>query len=334
MAKRGNGNGKGNGNARGNGKRRSVRAGASAGASAGTRAGARRGTSPRSGVREPVVRARGTLIVVGGREDREGEKLILRSIAGHARGGRLVVATVASDVPDELWQEYHALFRGLGVKDVAHLDVDSREDAKADAKLRILDGASTVFFTGGDQLRITSLLGDSPIYERVKRIYEDGGTVGGTSAGASVVCETMLVSGGSSSSHRIGDALRMAPGLGLLPGAIVDQHFAERGRIGRLIAAVAQNPRILGVGIDENTAIICDAKHCFRVIGAGAVYVVDGADIVDSNQVEEESDRTLSVLNVRLHLLSMADEFDMEARKATIHPAKEVEAAVIAARAG
>jgi cyanophycinase len=208
---------------------------------------------------------------------------------------------------------------------VYHLDVESREEAKSERKLRILDDADGVFFTGGDQLKLTSQLGDSPIYERLREIYFGGGMIAGTSAGASVMAETMMVSGPGAESDRIGGALRMAPGFGFMPGVIIDQHFAERGRIGRLVGAVAQNPRILGVGIDEDTAIVCGPAATFRVIGAGAVYVVDGEDVSYTNLTEEQTDRTLSVYGIRLHLLSMGDEFDLTNRVATSHPAEAVE---------
>src|SRR5215207_3333249 len=277
------------------------------------------------------IKPEGTLIIIGGREDKKDEKLILRAVAERVDSGKLVVATVASTEPDELWQTYEPLFRGLGVPHVYHLNIESREEAKSERKVRILDDATVVFFTGGDQLKITSQLGDTPIYSRLRDIYERGGTIAGTSAGASVVCETMMVSGSGSESHRIGGSLQMAPGFGFLPGVIIDQHFAERGRIGRLTAAVAQNPRILGIGIDEDTAVVCDPKHCFRVLGAGAVYVVDGSDVSYTNLTEEQTDRTLTVFNVRLHLLSQGDEFDLMTRTPTSHPAEEIERELVGA---
>jgi cyanophycinase len=314
----GNGNGNGNGHRNGNGRR-----------------AARPKRSPQTvPIRpgQPVGEARGTLIIIGGHEDKEGDRLILRAVAERAGGGKLVVATVASTVPDELWETYRNVFHELGVKHVEHLHVESRLEAKEEKTLRILDGATGVFFTGGDQLKLTSQLGDSPIYSRLKEIYDGGGLVAGTSAGASVVCETMLVSGGGSESHRIGGSLQMAPGFGLIPGVIIDQHFAERGRLGRLVAAVTQNPRILGVGIDENTAIVCDPQYCFRVLGEGAVYVVDGADVTHTNLTEEETDRTLSTFNVRLHLLSQGDEFDLSTRVPASHPAEALERELVGAK--
>src|SRR5712675_2123826 len=126
---------------------------------------------------------RGSLVVIGGHEDKKGEKLILRELARRAGRGRLVVATVASEKPEEYWEIYERIFRGLGVPHVWHLDVQDREEAKSERKVRILDDATVVFFTGGDQLKITSRLGDSPIYTRLCEIYmEEGGTIAGTSA--------------------------------------------------------------------------------------------------------------------------------------------------------
>ncbi len=273
----------------------------------------------------PTAASTGTLIIIGGHEDKKGDCLILRAVAAHADRGALVVVTAASNLPDELWGEYEPVFRDLGVHDVRHLHVDTREEAHDAERLGVLDDAAVVFFTGGNQLKLTSQLGDTPIYERVRAIYEGGGCVAGTSAGASVVCETMLVTGNSSVSPRVDDALRMAPGFGFLSGVIVDQHFAERGRVGRLIGAVAQNPRMLGVGIDEDTAIVCDDGRAFTVLGEGGVYVIDGRDVTHSNLVDEARDRTLSVFDLRLHLLNTGDTFDFARRTPACHSARKAE---------
>ncbi|HEU4563109.1 MAG TPA: cyanophycinase [Gemmatimonadaceae bacterium] len=272
-------------------------------------------------------RAAGKLIIIGGHEDKDGDRLILRCVAEEVGAGKLVVATVASQEPGELWKRYEPVFRRLGVRHVHHLDVGSREDAKSERKLRVLDDAVGVFFTGGDQLRITSQLGDTPIYDRLLEIYESGGLVAGTSAGASVMCETMLVSGESETTPTVRGTLRMAPGLGLLEDAIVDQHFAERGRMGRLVGAVSQNPRMLGLGLDEDAAIMVEGQRKFTVLGTGAVYVVDGSGVSYSNLSDEESDRTLSIYDLRLHVLSQGDEFDLRERRPTPHAAEVMEGA-------
>ncbi|HEY0776939.1 MAG TPA: cyanophycinase [Gemmatirosa sp.] len=274
----------------------------------------------------------GTLVIIGGHEDKKDDRLILRALAERAQDGALVVVTAASNLPDELWGDYEPVFRDLGVRDVRHLHVDTREDARDPERVRVLDGASVVFFTGGNQLKLTSQLGDTPVYQSVRELYERGGCVAGTSAGASVVTETMLVTGDSAASPRVADAVVMAPGFGFLPGVIVDQHFAERGRIGRLIGAVAQNPRILGIGIDENTAIVCDGHRGFTVLGAGGVYVLDGRDVTHSNVVEESRHRTLSVFGLRLHLLNVGDTFDFAERRPACGAADEAEERLGAAR--
>ncbi len=278
----------------------------------------------------PVSRAAGSLIIIGGHEDKTDERLILRALAARAEGGALVVVTVASNVPEELWGDYEPVFRDLGVADVRHLHVDVREEAQDPERLRMLDGARVVFFTGGNQLKLTSQLGATPVYTRVRELYEGGACIAGTSAGASVVTETMLVTGDSAASPRVSDAVSMAAGFGFLAGVIVDQHFAERGRMGRLIGAVAQNPRLVGVGIDENTAIVCEGGR-FTVLGAGGVYVVDGRDVTHSNVVDEARDRTLSVFDMRLHLLNTGDTFDLGARRPACHSAAEAEERLVGA---
>jgi cyanophycinase len=261
----------------------------------------------------------GPLIIIGGREDKEGEKLILRQVAERLKDGKLVIATVASHQPDGYFEAYVKAFGDLGLTNLVELYVHERGETLEAKAADILNDAAGIFFTGGDQLRISSQIGDTPIEKMVRRIHLRGGVVAGTSAGASVMSETMLVRGSSQESHRIGD-LHMAPGLGLIRDVIIDQHFAERGRIGRLLGAVAQNPRVLGIGIDEDTAIIFDGES-FRVHGSGAVYVVDGAGITHSNIAEASPERTLSIHDVRLHGLSDGDGYDIGKRVPV--PAKE-----------
>jgi cyanophycinase len=265
--------------------------------------------------------AKGTLVIIGGHEDREGERVILREVARRLNGGRLVVATVASHEPEGYFDIYKRAFADLGVTEIDELYVHERAETLDGEMARALDGVAGVFFTGGDQLRISSQIGDTPIERRVREIHERGGVLAGTSAGASVMSETMLVKGSSGESYRVGD-LHMAPGLGFVLDVIIDQHFAERGRIGRLLGAVAQNPRVLGIGIDEDTAIVVRGTR-FRVIGSGAVYVVDGEGVTHSNIAEAEPERVLSMYDVRLHVLSAGDAFDLATRRPTGRPGAE-----------
>lgn len=257
---------------------------------------------------------KGTLIIIGGHEEREpsSERAILREVAARVRGGKLVLATIASHHPEGYFDDYQKAFRDLDVGELVELYVEDRAEAGDSDKLHVLDDAAGVFFSGGDQLRITSQIGDSAIEDKVRRLYERGGVIAGTSAGASVMSETMLVKGTSQETHRIGD-LRMAPGMGLIRDVIIDQHFAERGRFGRLIGAVAHNPRVLGIGVDENTAAVVQ-DGLLSVLGSGAVYIVDGSRVTYSNLAEARSDVTLSMHNMTVHVLADGDRFDLAAR--------------------
>lgn len=258
---------------------------------------------------------KGTLIIVGGHEDKEGDKKILRLIAERARGKKLVVATVATEEPEETWREYKALFSELGVRHIEHLDIQTREQALSDNCAQYLADAAVIFFTGGDQLKITSQLGDSVVYRQIHLLLENGGTVAGTSAGASVMSTTMLVAGQGDQSPQVQDAVHMAPGFGFLPDAVIDQHFAERGRIGRLFAAIAQNPRLLGIGIDEDTAILVNGNEHFEVVGNGSVYVLDASKMTYSNLTEVDLETKLAGFDVKLHLLSEGYRYDLQNRR-------------------
>jgi len=269
---------------------------------------------------------KGSLVIIGGHEDRTGEKLILREVADRlGDDGKIVVCTVASAEPDALWEQYESAFRALKVPHVFRLDIESRGDAATERSMRILEGATGVFFTGGDQLKITSQIGDTPVFSRIQEILREGGVIAGTSAGASAMSATMLVTNNGEASYRIKSSLLMAPGLGLAEDMLIDQHFAERGRMARLIGAVTQNPRVLGVGIDEDTAMIVERNRTFQVLGVGAVYVVDASKTTYSNIGDEDSDRTLSSFGLTVHMLSQGDRFDLDTRTPQPQAAESME---------
>lgn len=255
----------------------------------------------------------GTLVIVGGAEDKQGEMAILTEIATRCQDGKLVIVTAASEVADELWSTYNSVFTKLNVKKIQHLYVEQPDDAHKIEKVASIADATAVFFTGGDQLKITSKLGGTPVMDAVYDIFSRGGLIAGTSAGASVMGKAMLVGGENLESHKIGNWM-MAPGLGFLNDAIFDQHFAQRGRIGRLLGAIALNPGILGIGIDENTAIFVQDNQ-FKVIGKNAVYVIDGRNISYSNISEREAEKTMSMHDVRLHIMAAGEIFDMKTRQ-------------------
>ncbi len=258
------------------------------------------------------ARAAGTLFIIGGSEDKRNTKVILSHLAREIGKGKLVISTLASDYGDEAWEVYRQLFNALGVKQIKHLGIDYRDESAEDSRLDILDETTAIFFTGGDQLRITTRLGGTALSERIEEIFKQGGIIAGTSAGASALGEMMLVGSHGGGISKVGDAFQMVPGLGLARSLVIDQHFSERGRIRRLLGAVAQNPRMLGVGIDEDTAIVVGKNRRFQVLGSGAVYVVDGHDLSYTNISEDSMGRTMSVFGIKLHVLSQGDIFDLK----------------------
>ncbi len=266
-------------------------------------------------MKKNAAKSKGTLVIIGGHEDKEGDCTVLQKISEMVGKGKLVIATVASEDPGRYFAAYKKAFAKLGNAQLREIYFQNRSEALDPKRSALMAGAKGVFFSGGDQLRISSQMSDTPFERAVRKIFDGGGVIAGTSAGASVMAETMLVRGHEEESYKLGD-LRMAPGLGLIEDVIIDQHFAERGRIGRLLGAVAFNPRILGVGIDEDTAIIVKDRQ-FEVIGKGAVYVVDGASVTYSNIAEGETQDTLSLSDVKLHVLSAGDQFNLAHRRPT-----------------
>jgi cyanophycinase len=264
----------------------------------------------------------GTLFVIGGGEDRKEMKVILRNLAGRIGAGKLVVSTLASEYGDEVWEDYRRIFTSLGVKSIKHLGMDDREESVKDHRLDVLAGATAVFFTGGDQLKITTRLGGTALSERIVEIYKEGGIIAGTSAGATALGDVMLVGSLGEGMDKVGAAFQMVPGLGLTRDLIIDQHFSERGRFRRLAGAVAQNPRMVGVGIDEDTAIVIEKDKQFRTLGSGAVYVVDGHDLSHTNISENSLGRAMSIFDVKLHVLSAGDGYDLKSRQ-PFHPPVE-----------
>lgn len=254
----------------------------------------------------------GNLIIIGGAEDKEGDKEILKRVAKYIKNknGKILIATIATQYPEKSYENYKKVFTKLGVKNISKLDISDRNDAFDKKNIELFSNTDLVFFTGGDQLRITSMLGGSPIYDSIKEFARNGGLIAGTSAGASVMSDTMIVQGEDEESPRK-CTLKMSPGLGLVKNIIIDQHFAQRGRIGRLLTAIAQNPEVLGIGIDEDTAIVVSDEGIAEVIGSGAVYFIDGSSITYSNVSEQYSEEILSMFNIKLHVLKDGNKFNL-----------------------
>lgn len=254
----------------------------------------------------------GNLIIIGGAEDKEGKKEILNRVCNSIDKDKdiLLIATIATEYPKEVATKYKDVFGELKVKNIKVLDISERTDAFDPINVELIKEASLIFFTGGDQLRITSLMGGTPTYDALREACHEGVFIVGTSAGASVMSDTMIVEGKDEDSPRK-CTLKMSPGFGLIKDVIIDQHFAQRGRFGRLLTGIAQNPEILGIGIDENTGIVVNKSGTIEVIGEGAVYFVDGSTITYTNVSELRSDEILSMHNVKLHILTDGNKFDL-----------------------
>lgn len=266
--------------------------------------------------RERRKATRGTMILIGGSEDKVGARIILSEVARRAGDGTFVVASIASEEPDRQWDRYHKVFTELGVTRLKHLAITEREEVLNPDVATIFDDATAVFFTGGDQVKIASKIGGTELFKRLRERYAEGALVAGTSAGASAMGEAMLVSRGPlEESHKVEGAFYMTRGLGLISDLVIDQHFAQRARIERLIGAIAENPGVLGVGIDEDTGIIVEPSGVMRVIGTGAVYVADGRGITHTNVSEKAKGHTLSLFDVALHVLNHGTGLDMRTRR-------------------
>lgn len=267
-----------------------------------------------SGKDGAVCETRGSLVIIGGNENKHGHRPILQELAKRTGKGKLIVATIASEEPQPQWEEYKRVFSELGVHRIDHLDVRQRDELVNNERLDVLTDAKVVFFAGGDQMKITSRFGGTRLCETLRDAYRKGATVAGTSSGASAMSDIMMTAGDSDASHDTRGSLRMAPGLGLLPGVIIDQHFAERGRIGRLLGAVAQNPRLLGIGIDEDTAILVEGNREALVMGSGAVYLLDAREMTYTNSTQDDS-QIMSAFGIRLDVLSGGDRFNLDERR-------------------
>lgn len=260
----------------------------------------------------------GTLIIIGGAEDKKERCQILRTVIAKAGGAdaRLVVLTAATEQPGTVGAEYRYVFSRLGAEDIEIVHIADRAMASERRTIDAVEHATGIFFTGGDQLRITSTIGGTGLDTALRAAYQRGAVIAGTSAGASAMSDTMIVTGDDEDAPTR-NTLNMAPGMGLLRDVVIDQHFAQRGRIGRLLSAIAQNPHALGVGIDEDTAIVVHPNQSFAVIGSNAVTVIDGRSITDTNASEASRTMPLALTDVTLHMLPVGYGFDLTRRRPT-----------------
>jgi cyanophycinase len=259
--------------------------------------------------------AKGYLIIIGGAEDKNGESLILKQAPEMMEPqDKLTILTTATEHPEEVGKEYQDVFSRIGMKNIHILNINTRADANDPKICEEIRDTTCIFLTGGDQLRLTSILGGTETYNELRNVYYSGGIIMGTSAGASVMSSTMVVQGTDNEPAKK-CTLKMAPGLGFFEGTIIDQHFDQRGRFGRLLCGVAENPGVLGIGIDEDTAIKLFPDKHFEILGSNTVTVIDGNTIKSSNVSELAQNEMLAIIGVTVHTLPAGYGYNMHTRE-------------------
>jgi cyanophycinase len=263
-----------------------------------------------------VSKNRGHIIPIGGGEEKLRDMVILSRFA-EVCGGRdasIVIIPTASSLPDT-GELYEDLFRDIGIRDVSALPFESRSDCEREDWLEKLRNADGVFLTGGNQLRLSTNLGGSSVGRTLRERNMEGQHVAGTSAGAAFLCEHMIAFGEEGPTPN-SSMVTLAPGLGLIRRVIIDQHFKQRDRLGRLLSAVSYNPRTIGIGLDEDTAAFIGPDDVLSVIGSGGLTIIDPTGVEYSSMDSAEQDTPVSLIGVRLHILIDGGTFDLTSLEA------------------
>ncbi len=274
----------------------------------------------------PEGGTRGWIVPIGGAENKENDRRVLArfvEVSGGAAADIVVIPTASR--LNETGPRYEQLFRELGAARVSVMDFDTRRDCLEPNRLSRLEEASGIFFTGGNQLRLTTLLGGTPVATMIRKRNAAGATVGGTSAGASILSEHMIAFGDEGSSV-ISGSVRLAPGLGLTNRFVIDQHFRERDRLGRLITALAYNPFAVGIGLDEDTAVFIGPDETLEVEGSGGVTIVDAKDTTFSSMDSVSEGQPVCMLGLQVHVLVAGATFNLHTRIASaehLRPTKQ-----------
>ncbi|OOG36365.1 cyanophycinase [Rhodanobacter sp. C05] len=260
---------------------------------------------------------RGWIVPIGGAEQKENDARILERFVALCGGDAadIVVIPTASQLPDT-GARYEQIFSELGAGRVTALDFDTRRDTSERNRMQRIEQASGIFFTGGNQLRISTLIGGTPIAQLIRTRNAQGVHVGGTSAGASILSEHMIAFGKEGSSPTAG-SVRLAPGLGLTNRFVIDQHFRQRDRLGRLLAALAYNPFAIGIGLDEDTAAFIRPDNTLEVEGSGAVTVVDAGEMQFSSMDRADENQPVCLLGLKIHILIAGATFNLHTRRAS-----------------
>jgi cyanophycinase len=257
----------------------------------------------------------GAILAAGGAEDKVKKREILERFVKEAGGGkaRIAILPTASSIPEERAAFYSGVFGGLGAEAVS-VPIAARADAQSPSNVEAIRAASGVFLTGGDQSRLVDVLSGTPALAAIVERLRAGGVLAGTSAGASAFSATMIVGGQTGLTLRK-DAVKLSAGLGIITRLIIDQHFSQRDRLGRLLTAVALKPEALGVGIDEDTAIVYYGSGDLEVIGTGQVFIVDNSRAIANEVKGVPKTRPFTLAGVVLHVLTAGDRFNVVSRE-------------------
>jgi cyanophycinase len=272
---------------------------------------------PRGASKDIANAPKGILVVVGGNEDKRHNLQVLRTIHSLARKPcvKIEVITTASEIPLEIGQVYEKAFAKIGCNELHLLHMNDRNMAEDPETLDRLNKADIIFFTGGDQLRITSILGGTSVLRIVKERYFGGGVViAGTSAGASAMSETMIYEGESNEAILKG-TVHVTAGIGLISDVIIDSHFITRGRFSRLMQIACTNPGHIGLGLGEDTGVVIEKGHILKAIGSGLVVIFDGHHIRYSNITNIKDGEAIAVENVHIHTIVRGHGYDLLDRK-------------------
>ncbi len=263
---------------------------------------------------------RGWIVPVGGAEDKEQDAVILRRFVEVSGGSaaRIAIIPTASRLP-ETGPRYERIFRNLGAHTATSIPFESRADAERDDLLDRLEQATGVFLTGGNQLQLSTILGGTPVARAIRRLNARGVTVGGTSAGAAILSEHMIAFGQGGATPIAGLA-SLAPGFGLTNRIVIDQHFRQRDRLGRLLSVLAFNPFAVGIGLDEDTAAFIDPDDVLHVEGAGAITIVDVSRLEHSSMGHNKPGQAICLTGIQLHILTRNGAYNLHTRKATPPP--------------
>jgi cyanophycinase len=275
----------------------------------------------------------GILFAIGGAEAKLRRRTVLEAFVAAAGGSdsRIAIVSSASSLGVQVVEVYKDVFTSLGAGEVISLRPESRTQAQDPDLVEPLGKVSAIFLTGGNQLKLSSLITGTPFGDAIQEAYQRGTVVGGTSAGASILAEHMIAfgAGGSTPKQRMS---QLSAGLGLLRGVVIDQHFEQRNRYGRLLSLVAQSPSLLGLGVDEDTAAVIHDGSRLTVVGRGAVTVVDGQHLI-SNAFAAKRTTPLLMSGAVIHILPAGSQFDLTSRTLIAHETAVPDPEVLEARA-